>query len=74
MGEYEQLNVLFNVTIKGFWGSHVVPKFVKITWNITFGHISLISTSRKLEMDTFSGSTNLWRLLEKFEPLDILHW
>ena len=27
-----------------------------------------------MEIDPFSGSTNLWRLLVEYEPLDILHW
>ena len=25
-------------------------------------------------MNTFSGSTNLWRLLGEHKPLDVLHW
>ena len=25
-------------------------------------------------MNTVSGSTSLWRLLEEYEPLDVLHW
>ena len=35
----------------------------------TFEHISYISTSKKLEFNALSGSTNLWRLLGEYEPL-----
>ena len=48
---------------------HIVPKLSKITLNMTFEHFSNISTSQKLEFNTFSGSTNLWRLSEDYEPL-----
>ena len=38
----------------------------------TFGHFQYIFTSEKLEMNTFSGSTNSWRLLVNYEPLHVL--
>ena len=42
--------------------------------NSTFRHLKGISTSHKSKMNTFSGSTNLWRLLGKYEPLHLLLW
>ena len=39
---------------------------------MTFLHFLDISTSQKLEMFTFSGSTNLWGILENYEPLHVL--
>ena len=52
---------------------NMVPKLDKITCNMTFGHFSNISTSWKLEMNIFSGSTNLRRLLGEYEPFNALY-
>ena len=39
----------------------------------TFGHCKGgISTSKNLVLNTFSGSTNLWRLIGEYEALDVL--
>ena len=65
----------FIVTVKGFQLGHMVPKLAKITWNMTFGHFSHISTSRKLEMDSFSGSTIIsYRLSETTEMVNPHKW
>ena len=45
---------------------------IKITKYTTFGHFKGISTSKKLVLITFSGSTNLWRLLGEYEALVVL--
>ena len=44
----------------------------KLTHNMTFGHFSYIFISPKLDMNTFSGSVNLWRLLVESKPLYLL--
>ena len=49
-------------------------KMIKITKYTTFGHCKGggISTSKNLVLNTFSGSTNLWRLIGEYEALDVL--
>ena len=45
---------------------------IKITKYMAFGHFKGISTSKNLVLSTFSGSTNLWRLLGEYRPLGVL--
>ena len=52
---------------------HMVQRLDKITYNMALGHFSNISTSRKLKMNMFSGSNNLWRLLGEHEPFNALY-
>ena len=40
----------------------------------TFGHFKVISTSRKQEMTTFSGSISLWRVLGDSGLIQVLLW
>ena len=40
---------------------------------MTSGHFSIIFTSKKKEMNPFSGSTIFWRLLGEYEPLSVLY-
>ena len=47
-------------------------KMIKITKYTTFGHFKGIFTSKNLVLNTFSGSTNLWRLMGEYEALDVL--
>ena len=44
---------------------------IKITKYTTFGHFMDISTSKNFVLNTFSGSTNLWRLLGEYELLGV---
>ena len=45
---------------------------IKITKYTTIGHFMGISTSKNFVLNTFSGSTNLWRLLGEYGPLGVL--
>ena len=47
-------------------------KIVKNSHKTTFGHILFISTSKKLEINPFSSSTNLLRLLGEYKHLIVL--
>ena len=64
----------FSGSIRGFIAGKGFQKLVKMARYTTFGYIPYISTSHKLEINPFSGSTNLWRLLRGYEPLNVLHW
>ena len=47
-------------------------KIAQITKYTTFRHFKCISTSKNLVLNTFSGSTNLWRLLGEYGHLGVL--
>ena len=61
-------------SIRGFWVGHMVPKLVKIAWNMTFfalfGHFHI----KKIEMTLFSSSTIFWSILGEYEPFNVLRW
>ena len=67
LGEYEPCNVLC-WSCKGLLSGSYGPIIAKLP-DRRLEHISLISTSRKLEVDRFSGSMNLWRFLGEYEPI-----
>ena len=75
LGEYQPFNELLWQCLGLLSGSFgtLVKKIVKIIYYTTLGHISFISTLRKLEIETFSGSTNQQRLYRKYGPLDVHH-
>ena len=47
-------------------------KLLKMTKYTTFGHFKGIFTSKNFVLNTFSGRTNLWRLLGEYELLGVL--
>ena len=47
-------------------------KLLKMTKYTTFGHFKGIFTSKNLVLNTFSVSTNLWRLLGEYRPFGVL--
>ena len=47
-------------------------KLLKMIKYTTFGHFKYISTSKNLVLNTFSGSSILWRLLGEYELLGVL--
>ena len=59
-------------SIRGFLVGHMVPKSAKKAENMTFWAFSNIFASNKIEMNPFSSSTNLERLLGEYEPLHVL--
>ena len=39
-----------------------------------FGHFFIIFTSKKIEMNPFSGSTIFWSILGEYKPFKVLCW
>ena len=62
----------------GIIGCHRVrlgsENWSKLTNIMTFGHFSFIFLPLKLDMNTFSESISLWRLLVHSELLHVLLW
>ena len=57
-----------------FWGSQSGQNNSKITIHTTLGHFNSIYTSQNIALNTFSGSTILWRHSGKYESLNVLLW
>ena len=71
LGEHRPLGVLlcyYMGLLSGSEGLKIAPN----TKYLTSGHFKGIFTSKNLVLNTFSGSTNLWRLLGEYEPLGVL--
>ena len=66
--------VYFFAFIWGVWVGQRGSKLLKMTKYTTFGHFKGIFTSKNLVLNTFSGRTNLWRLLGEYELLGVLLW
>ena len=72
LGEHRPSNELQPWYVELWSGSEGPKNMVKTTRYMTFWHLLYISVRQKLQMITFSVSTNLWRLLE--EVLDPIYY
>ena len=73
---WENMSLLtyFLGSVRGLWVVHMVPKLVKLHEIWHFGHFLIIFTSKKIELNPFSGSTILWSILREYEHFNVLCW
>ena len=69
--EYESLDIEY-CYCKGLLSGSDGPKIGQNSAFMTFQHFLSISASKKLKMNRFCSSTNLWTLLGDYEPLHVL--
>ena len=74
-GGFWEIMSSYKYLIDGIGGDGVrkgSENWSKLTNIMTFLHFSFIFIPPKLDMNTFSGSISLWRLLVDSEPLHVL--